>query len=296
MRVEIDGQAIDVSNPDKVLLPDGITKRDLVEHYRRVAPVMVPHIAGRLLTVQRFPDGLDDGGFYQKDTPDHYPDWIERCTVPKEDGEVAHTVVRDGATLVYLANLAAITLHVGQQTVDHLDRPDRMVFDLDPPEGDDPAPVRFAARAVRDLLGEAGLESRLMTTGSKGYHVVVPVRPERGFGEVKALARGAAELVADRHPGRLTVEQRIARRAGRVFVDFLRNAASQTAVAPYSVRARPSGPVAAPIDWDELGSIAPADVTMANVFRRLGQKDDPWAVDGIGPQSIDGLEALLAEG
>ena len=295
MRVEVDEHTIDVSNPDKVLLPDGITKRDLVEHYRRIAPVMVPHVAGRLLTVQRFPDGLADGGFFQKDTPDHFPDWIERCTVPKEDGEVAHTVVRDGATLVYLANLAAITLHVSLQTVDHLDQPDRLVFDLDPPEGGGPGPVRFAARAVRDLLDEAGLETRLMTTGSKGYHVVVPIRPERGFDEVKALARAAAETFAERHPDRLTVEQRIAKREGRVFVDFLRNAASQTAVAPYSVRAKPGGPVAAPIDWDELGSIAPADVTMANVFRRLGQKDDPWAADGIDAQSLDGLEELLGD-
>lgn len=294
MKVEIDGRTVEVSSPDKVLLPDGITKRDLVEHYRRIAPVMVPHVEGRLLTVQRFPDGFDEGGFYQKDTPDHYPGWIERCTVPKEGGEVSHTVVRDGATLVYLANLAAVTLHVSLQTVDHLDRPDRLVFDLDPPEADGAGPVRFAARATRDVLEEAGLATRLMTTGSKGYHVVVPIRPERPFDEVKALARRCAEVLADRHPDRLTVEQRIAKREGRVFVDFLRNAFSQTAVAPYSVRAKPGGPIATPIDWDELGSVAPADVTMANLFRRLGQKDDPWAGDGIEPQSLDGLESLLA--
>lgn len=292
MLIHVDGRAIEVTNPDKVILEPGITKGDLAEYHRRIGPTMLPHVEGRLLTVQRFPDGVGAGGFYQKDTPDHYPEWIDTVTVPKRGGQVTHVVVRDVATLVFLANLAAVTLHVGLQRVEHLDRPDRLVLDLDPPEDAEVGRVRSAARVVRSFLDELGLASRLMATGSKGYHVVVPLVPEAPFEEVKAIARRMAETLEARHPG-LTSEQRIAARDGRVFVDFLRNAVSQTAVAPYSVRARPGGPVAAPIRWDELGRVRPGDVTMGNVFRRLGQVEDPWAVDAIEPQSLSGVGGRL---
>lgn len=293
MLIEVDGRTIEVSSPDKVLLPGGITKADLADYHLRIGPFMLPHVVGRPLTVQRFPDGLGAGGFFQKDTPDHYPDWIGRVTLPKDGGEVRHMVVGNVATLVYLANLAAITLHVGLQRAEHLDRPDRMVLDLDPPRGESPHAVRAAVRATRDMLDELGLACRLMATGSKGYHVVVPLLPELSFDEVKPVARRIAERLAERHPDRLTVEQRIAKRDGRVFVDYLRNAISQTAVAPYSVRARPGGPIAAPLGWHELGRMDPDGVSLRNVFRRLGQVDDPWATDGIPPQSLGGVGERL---
>lgn len=292
MLIEADGRTIEVSNPGKVLLPDGITKGDVVDYYLRNGPVILPHVEGRPLTVQRFPDGLEAGGFYQKDTPDHVPDWIERVVLPKEDGEVRHMVVRDVATLAYLANLAAITLHVGLQRTEHLDRPDRLVIDLDPPPGESPGLVRFAARETRRFLGERDVACRLMATGSKGYHVVVPLVPEHPFADVKAVARAVAEALADRHPDRLTVEQRIAKRDGRVFVDYLRNSFSQTAVAPYSLRARPGGPIAAPIGWHELDRVDPAGITITSVFRRLGQVPDPWADDGVGAQSLERLAGV----
>ena len=286
MLIRVDGRDVEVTNPEKVLL-DGITKADLVDYYRRIGPVMLPHVEGRPITLQRFPDGVAAGGFYQKDTPDHVPGWIERVTLPKSDGEVRHLVIREVATLVYLANLAAITIHAGLQRVDHLDRPDRMVLDLDPPPGRPPELVRFAARETRRLLEEGGVKSQVMATGSKGYHVVVPLHPDRSFEEVKAIARSIAECLVERHPDRLTVEQRISKRDGRVFVDYLRNAFSQTAVAPYSVRARPGGPIAAPIGWHELDRVDPAAITIRSIFRRLGQIEDPWSTDAVGPQSLD---------
>lgn len=258
-RIGVGRHTIEMGNPDKVLFPDvGMTKRDLADYYARVSGVMLPHVRNRPLVMHRFPDGIAGPAFYQKETPDYFPDWIRTETVAKEGGRVIHVVCDDAATLVYLADQACITPHVWLSTVDHLDSPDRLVFDLDPPEGaDDPEPVRLAARAIRDLLDELSLGSRIMTTGSKGFHVVVPLRPAPGFDEVRDFARRSAGVAAARHPDLLTVEQRIKAREGKVFLDYLRNAYAQTTVAPYAVRAKPAAPVATPIDWQELNSIRP---------------------------------------
>lgn len=295
MRVEVDDRVVEVGNPSKVLFPEaGITKADIVTYYRDLAPVMLPHLRGRPVTMERYPDGIGVDGFYQKQASDHFPAWIRRETVPKEGGEVTHVLCDDAATLVYLADQACVTPHVWLSTVDHLEHPDRMVFDLDPPEGtDDPDPVREAARAVRDLLRELGVESRLMTTGSAGFHVVVPLHPDAEFDTVRGFARRCADVLADRHPDRLTTETRITDRRGRVFVDYLRNAYAQTTAAPYAVRARPGAPVAAPIDWEELTSTTPRSYSIGNLRRRLGQKEDPWTVDGIDQQRLSDAQRAL---
>lgn len=288
-RIQVAGRTIEIGHPDKVLFPgDAITKRDLAAYYRRVAETMLPHVRNRPVTMHRFPDGIDGDGFYQKEAPEHFPDWIRTETVAKEGGEVTHVVIDDGATLVYLADQGSITPHVWLSALDQLERPDRLVFDLDPPaEEDDPGPVRFAARAIHDLLDDLGLRSRLMTTGSAGFHVVVPLDAGAGYDDVRDFAHRLARVLADRHPHELTVEQRIDEREGRVFLDYLRNAYAQTTVAPYAVRPLPGAPVATPIDWDELGHTHPRTYTLENLFRRLGQKDDPWSMDGIDGQSLD---------
>jgi bifunctional non-homologous end joining protein LigD len=294
--IEVGGRTVEIGNPDKVLFPDaGITKLDLARYYARVAPVMLPHVRGRAVTMHRFPDGIDGTGFYQKHVPDYFPEWIETVTVDKENGTVEHVVCDDAATLVYLADQACITPHVWLSTTDALDRPDRMVFDLDPPEGSGAGAVRAAARAIRDLLEDLGLRSRVMTTGSKGYHVVVPLDARAGFDQVRDFAHRCADLLADRRPDDLTVEQRIAERSGRVFLDYLRNGYAQTTVAPYAVRAKSGAPVAVPLDWDELGSTDPRGYTMDNVFRRLGQRHDPWEADPITGQALDDAREALDE-
>lgn len=286
--IDIDGRAVQIGNPDKVLFPDdGVTKQDLADYYRQIAPVMLPHLRSRPVTMHRFPDGIDGSDFYQKDAPGYFPEWIRTVVVSKEGGQVRHVVCDDVATLVYLADQACITPHVWLSTVDDLDRPDRMVFDLDPPDGGTADAVRSAARATKDLLDELGLASRIMTTGSAGFHVVVPLDGSAGFDDVRDYAHRCADLLAERHPDDLTVEQRIADRRGRVFVDYLRNSRGQTTVAPYSVRARSGAPVATPIDWEEVGRTDPRTYTMGNILRRLGQKPDPWADDGIAGQGID---------
>ena len=276
---EIEGRRVKLSNLDKVLFPAaGLTKADLIGYYERVAPVMLPHLAGRPLSLARFPDGIDAEGFMQKNASDHFPGWIRRARLAKQNGEVEHVVADSAATLVYLANQACVTLHVGLSRVDRIDRPDRMVLDLDPSD-DHFAKVRRAARDAGALLEELGLVPFLQTTGSRGLHLWVPLDRSADFDEVRAFAAKLAEVLEARRPVELTTAQRKAKRGDRVLLDVARNAYAQTAVAPYSVRARRFAPVATPLDWAELDDpkLEPQRYTIRNLFRRLGQKGDPWA-------------------
>lgn len=269
---------VEVTNADRLLFPkDGVTKGDLVDYYRQVAEVMVPHLADRPLSLQRFPDGIDHQGFFQQEASEHFPEWVRRAPVPRRGGgTVEHPVCDDADTLLYLANLGVVTLHTWTSRVAHLERPDRVVFDLDPPDERSVQRVRDTARRVRDLLQELGLVPFVQTSGSKGFHVVTPLKPSAGFEEVSALAADAAGLLADRDPERLTVERRKAKRAGRLFIDTGRNGWAQTAVAPYSVRPKAGTPVATPIDWRELSRMEPRSYTLSNLPRRLARKQDPW--------------------
>ncbi|GHB16442.1 ATP-dependent DNA ligase [Streptomyces viridiviolaceus] len=249
---------VGVHRPDKVLFPGGdggggeeYTKSDLVDYYRAVAPFMLPHLRGRPLMLERHPDGVDGPRFMQKNTPDTYPEWITRVEVAKEGGTVCHTVCDDSATLLYLADQAALTLHRWLSRADDLGRPDRMVFDLDP-AGDDFASVREAARLLGELLDALKLPSGLMTTGSRGLHVVVPLNGHQDFDEVREFAREVADTLATAHPDRLTTAARKKDRGDRLYLDVQRNAYAQTAVAPFTVRALPGAPVATPLSWDEL--------------------------------------------
>lgn len=269
---------IEISNLDKPLFPDaGITKGDLVDYYRRIADVMLPHIRGRPLTLHRFPDGIDSDGFYQQSAPDHFPDWIERVTLPKEGGEVDHMLCMDAATLVYLAGQACITPHAWLARASKPDHPDRLIFDLDP-SSDDFSRVVAAARTIRGVLEDIGLTGFVMTTGSRGLHVMVPLDASADFETARDFARTVADIAAARQPDRLTTEQRKNQRAGRLYLDVMRNAYGQTGVAPYAVRAKPGAPVATPLEWDELddAKLRADSHDLRNLFRRLGQKDDPW--------------------
>jgi bifunctional non-homologous end joining protein LigD len=278
-KIEIDGHEIALSNTDKVLFPKAkVSKGDLIDYYRKIARTMLPHIAGRPLSLERYPDGVEGGGFMQKNASDYFPDWIRRARVAKEDGSVSHVVAADAATLVYLANQACVTLHAGLARTDRIDHPDFMVFDFDPSD-DDFGKVKRAARDARALLAEVGLTSFVQTTGSRGLHVWVPLDRAAPFDEVREIASNLADALVARAPDDRTTAQRKANRGDRVFIDVARNAYGQTVVAPYSVRARPEAPVATPLHWDELDSpdLEPRRYTVQNMFRRLGQRPDPWA-------------------
>ncbi|MFF7177063.1 non-homologous end-joining DNA ligase [Streptomyces sp. NPDC008121] len=274
--IRIGGHAVEYSRPEKPLFPDdGLTKADLVAYYRRIAPRMLPHLRGRPLMLERHPDGIDGGAFMQKDLPDHFPDWVHHAELPKSDGSVTYVLCDDTATLVYLAGQACITPHRFLSKADRPDHPDRLVFDLDP-SGDDFALVREAARQLHTLLEEVDLPSSVMTTGSRGLHVIVPLDRRAPFDDVRAFARDLTGLLAARHPDTLTTEARKKARGDRLYLDIQRNAYAQTAVAPYAVRARPGAPVAAPVTWDDVES---AELTADH--RRLADieellAEDPW--------------------
>lgn len=268
------------SNLDKVLFPGaGITKEGLIDYYSRVSEYMLPHLKGRPLAMHRFPDGIDGKAFFQKEIPDYFPDWVDRVEVErKEEGPIDMVVAENQATLAYLGNQACIAIHIWLGRRDKLNQPDKMIFDLDPPKGRFDLVVK-AARALRKRLEEErGLPAFVMTTGSKGLHVVVPLRPKALFDEVREYARAVSEALAEAHPDEFTTETRKDKRKGRLFLDYLRNAYGQHSIAPYSVRAIEGAPVATPLEWDELSGLdrdAQA-YTIKNIFRRLGQKGCPW--------------------
>lgn len=274
--------SVELSNTDKVLFPDsGITKGDLIDYYSKVADVMLPHLKDRPLTLQRFPDGIDAEGFFQQEVSDYFPDWIDTRKTPRADSKgeaVEHMLCNNQATLVYLANQAVITLHSWLSCAPRLKKPDRLIFDLDPAEEDFSA-VRNAAQSVVALMQELGMSPHVMTTGSRGLHVMAPLQGDADFDEVRELSMSIASCLAEEHPKELTTEQRKNKRRGRIYLDVMRNAYGQTAVAPYAVRAKPGAPVATPIDLSELGDsrLEPQRWSMGNILQRLGQKGDPWA-------------------
>ena len=292
-----------ISRPDKVLFPGpDLTKADLAAYYDDVAEVMLPHLVSRPLVLHRFPDGVDDAGFYQKQVPDHAPDFVDTVTVDADNdrGHVRHLTVgphdgsHDGTEILrYLANQACVEVHRWLSHADAVDRPDLIVVDLDPPARGDLTALRRTARATRDLFGEIGLTAFLMATGGTGYHVVAPLDRSAGFDEVRTLARDIAAHLAAADPDNLTTEQRKAKRGSRIFLDVNRNAYGQTAVAPYSPRARHGAPVATPIGFDELGRVEPDGYDLTSVRRRLARKDDPWAGIAAHAAAADSAAAAL---
>lgn len=277
LELRVGRRKVDVKRAEKELFPrDGITKADLTEYYRRVAPRMLPELRGRPLMLERMPDGIDGDRFYQKEVSDYFPDWIHRASVAKEDGEVTHVTCEDTASLVYLAGQACITPHRWLSRADRPRRPDRLVFDLDPPAHDF-EPVRRAAHQLHELLVELDLHSGLMTTGSRGLHVVVPLNRRDDVDDVLAFARSVADTLAARYRQELTTEFRKNARKGRLYLDVGRNGYAQTAVAPFAVRTRPGAPIAVPLSWDELDvpELTARRWTVTDLGDRL--EEDPWA-------------------
>ncbi|WPO70114.1 non-homologous end-joining DNA ligase [Streptomyces sp. KN37] len=285
--VRVGRRAVALHRPEKILFPardadapartdPGYTKADLFDYYRSVAPFMLPHLRGRPLMLERHPDGVDGPRFMQKDTPEHYPDWITRAEVAKQGGTVTHTVCDDTATLLFLADQACLTLHRWLSRTGRIDHPDRLVFDLDPAK-DDFGAVRDAARLLGELLDHMGLFSALMTTGSRGLHVEVPLNGHQDFADVRDFAKDVADTLAAAHPERFTTAARKEARGDRLYLDVQRNGYAQTAVAPFSVRAAPGAPVAVPIAWEQLDdpAVHARRWTIENAVEQA--RSDPWA-------------------
>jgi bifunctional non-homologous end joining protein LigD len=274
------GIAVSISHAGKVLFPDdGITKQDLAGYYGGVAEVMLPWLRDRPVTMVRYPDGLAGSRFFQKNASSYFPSWIRRVEVGKEGGVVEHVICDKPATLVYLANQACIEIHGFLSRADKVDVPDQLVFDFDPPDGEHFADVRRAALWARELLeDELGLTSFVRTSGGRGLHVHVALNRRADFEATREFAHHAADVLARRHPGVITTEQRKDKRGTRIYADIMRNAYAQTVVANYGVRARPGAPVATPLSWPEVDDgLEPGQFTMATIGARLKSTDDPWS-------------------
>ena len=273
-----------ITHPEKILFPPegsepGITKGELAAYYEAVAPVMVPHIRARPITMERYPAGIRQKGFFHKDVSKGFPAWLERIEVPKKDGTVHHPIVNDTRSLLWITNQNCITPHVWTSRAPDLYHPDVCVFDLDPSKEDEPDVLRVAAIALRDLLTELGLPSWLKTTGSKGFHIVVPLDGKAHMGEVAGFAHGVGTLLVKQNPKYLTQEFSKADRGGRILVDTGRNGYSATWAAPYAVRAKPGAPVSAPCTWEELerGEVHPRTFTLRTMGARVAEAGDLWS-------------------
>lgn len=270
---------VTISHPDKVLFPDdGITKGELAQYYASVAPLMLPHISRRPVTMERYPSGIGHGGFLQKDVAKGFPTWLERVEAPKKGGVVHYPLVNDQRSLMWIANQNCVTPHVWTSRAPDLYHPDICVFDLDPSQ-DEPDDLREAVLAVRDLLDELGHRSWVKTSGSKGFHIVSRVPSEMRMDEVSAFALSVAQTLIERHPDTLTLEFSKADRGGKIYVDVGRNGYSATFAAAYAVRAKPGAPVSAPCSWEEVerGTVEPRSFTLRSMAPRLDKVGDLWA-------------------
>ena len=278
LSLRIGRRVLKITHPGKVLFPDdGVTKEELVTYYERIASWMLPHVRGRPVAMERYPDGIDKPGFFQKDASPYFPDWIKTATVKKADGVVHHVICNDAATLVYLASQACVTPHVWLSRIDKLTYPDQMVFDLDPSGGTFEI-VKSTAASLKAVLDNLDLPAFVKTTGSRGLHVVVPLKRTEPFDAVRDFARELAAVVVSQAPRQRTLELVKSRRRGRVFVDTNRIAYAQTMAPAYAVRARRGAPVSLPLDWSELqeAGLRPDGATIRNVFDRLETTGDPW--------------------
>lgn len=267
-----------ITHPDKVLFPgDGITKAELAAYHEAMAPVMLPHLKRRPITMERFPAGIGQDGFLQKNLVKGFPSWFRRIEAPKKGGIVHYAEASTRRSLSWLANQNTITLHVWPSRAPRLDHPDVCVFDLDPSE-DEPEVLKGALIALRDLLTELGHASWVKTSGSKGFHVLVPLKAATTFKQSAAFADRVAGVLVERDPRHLTQAFSKADRGRRIFIDTARNRAGATFAAAYTVRARPGAPVSAPCTWEEVasGTVGPRSFTLRTMAERVTQVGDLW--------------------
>jgi bifunctional non-homologous end joining protein LigD len=270
---------------------DGYTKGDLIEYYERVAPYAVAHLKGRPLTLQRYPNGIDGATFFEKQMPRGTPDWIDRVTVPTPGGSRSHVtfvVCNDASSLIYLANLATIVLHIWTSRMPALDEPDFVIFDLDPGEKCTLKTLAAVTLAVRDLLQAIGLKPLVKTTGGYGLHVIVPLASGYSYDAAKIFAELVARRAAAELGEQATLQRAVAKRSQTaVYVDYVQVGHGKTIVAPYSARARDAAPVSTPLHWAEVeaferrrSTAAPADEfarhTIVTTPPRLEREGDLW--------------------
>lgn len=281
MKIKVKEISVEVTHEDKLLFPKSkISKKDLAHYYSQVATWMLPLMKHRPVSMHRFPQGIDEEGFFQKKAPQNLPTWIKTTAVErKEKDEIEMILCNDAATLVWMVNLACITPHIWLSRFDKPKYPDRLIFDLDPPEKGGFKQVVQGAFELKKLLEEQfSLSTFVNTTGSRGLHVVIPLKRDLTFDQVRRFAHRVADELAKQHPKQMTIEPRKEKRKGRLYLDVMRNAYAQTVVAPYAVRAIEGAPIATPLFWEELEDprLHSQSFNRDNIFQRLEKQPDPW--------------------
>jgi bifunctional non-homologous end joining protein LigD len=280
MKIKVGRYEVEITHPERIVFgKSGLTKKDLIDYYLKMAPIMMPYLDNRPISMQRFPNGIIDEGFFQKDASAYFPEWITREPITRENGDIVNYVVIDKqATLIYLANQNCITPHLWLSKTDNLNKPDRMIFDLDPADKLSFSAIQEVAQKLKELLDILELPSFYMLTGSRGAHIIVPLKRIHTFDEVRDFSHEIAILLAQKFPKLITVEMYKSKRGKRVFLDWLRNGYGATAVAPYAVRARENAPVAMPVTWKELQKtgISSQKYTITNASKRINKVGDIW--------------------
>ena len=287
---------ISFSNVDKVLFPDaGYTKGDLIQYYASVAPVLLPHLVGRPISMSRYPDGIEGPSFYEKRAPGHQPDWMRTVPVPSDSqgGTIDFLLADSPEALMWFANMGCIEVHPFHSTFDHLEHPSYAIFDFDPAEGSEWGQVIAGARLLHVALGRLGLQGYPKLSGARGLHVYVPLEPVHDYDRVRRFVGEVGKYLAAANPDDITMEWDKPKRKGKVFVDHNRNASGQTVAAVYSVRPLPGAPVSAPLTWDEVGPVSNGDITVANLWDRLQRFGDLFAPVASGGQTLDAAEGAL---
>ena len=287
---------ISFSNVDKVLFPDaGYSKGDLIQYYASVAPVLLPHLASRPISMSRYPDGIEGPSFYEKRAPGHQPDWMRTVPVPSDSqgGTIDFLLADSPEALMWFANMGCIEVHPFHSRFDHLENPSYAIFDFDPAEGSEWGQVVAGARLLHVALGRLGLQGYPKLSGARGLHVYVPLEPVHDYERVRRFVGEVGKYLAAANPDDITMEWDKPKRKGKVFVDHNRNASGQTVAAVYSVRPLPRAPVSAPLTWDEVGTVSNGDITMANLWDRLQRFGDLFAPVAAQGQILDAAEEAL---
>jgi DNA ligase D-like protein (predicted polymerase) len=290
------GLPLRLSNVDKVFFPDtGYTKGDLIQYYQSVAPVLLPHLAGRPISMSRFPDGIEGSSFYEKRAPGHRPDWMTLAPVVSDSqgGSIDYLLAHSAESSMWFWNMGCIEMHPFHFTIEDLDMPSYAIIDFDPAEGSTWDQVVAGARLLSIALKQIGLDGYPKLSGSKGLHVYVPLDPVHDYGRVRRFVGAVGEYLAAANPDDPTMEWDKPKRKGKVFIDHNRNASGQTVASAYSVRLLPGAPVSAPLTWDEVVSLKNGDVTIANLWDRLQRYGDLFSAVIRGGQTLDAVEQAL---
>lgn len=274
----VNQKELSMTNLDRELWPDdGLLKHDLIRYYIEAAPYLLPYLRNRPLVVQRFPEGIDRAGFYQKNVPGGAPDWLRTCPVRHGEGKVTNYIVADSIeTLVWLGNQSSLELHPWLSSVDSLENPDFVVFDLDPMEHSTFSDICIIAVAIKELLDGLKLQSYPKLSGATGIQIYLPVKPRYTYRRARDFAGAICRRVHLAYPEITTLERKVEQRGGKLYLDYLQNGRGKTLAAPYSPRPLPGAPVSLPLTWGEVAceAVIPGDFTLENVMVRLRQQGD----------------------